>query len=52
MRDIGAPVYVVDDDASVREAVEGLVRSAGLSAKTFPSAQEFLASTPVEVPSC
>ena len=45
-------VYVVDDDASVREAVEGLVRSAGLSAKTFQSAQEFLASAPGELPSC
>src|SRR5208283_4205577 len=52
MRDTGAPVYVVDDDPSVREAVEGLVRSAGFSAKTFPSAQDFLASAPTEVPSC
>src|SRR5271165_2424365 len=52
MRDTGAPVYVVDDDPSVREAVEGLVRSAGLRARTFPSAQEFLASAGAEVPSC
>jgi DNA-binding NtrC family response regulator len=45
-------VYVVDDDVSVREAVEGLIRSAGLSVKTFASAQEMLASLRKELPSC
>jgi DNA-binding NtrC family response regulator len=45
-------VYVVDDDLSVREAVEGLIRSAGLSVKTFASAQEMLASLRKELPSC
>jgi FixJ family two-component response regulator len=34
-------VCVIDDDASVREAVEGLLRSAGLRVETFVSAQEF-----------
>jgi len=43
-------VYVVDDDASVREAVESLIRSAGLSARTFPSAEAFFAAG--ELPSC
>ena len=38
-----APVYVVDDDASVRDAVGRLVRSAGWTVETFASAQEFLA---------
>jgi len=52
MLDTGAPVYVVDDDASVREAVEGLVRSAGLRAKSFVSAQDYLASAAGEIPSC
>ena len=47
-----APVYVVDDDASVREAVGRLVRSAGWKAETFASAQEFLASPWADVPSC
>ena len=47
-----APVYVVDDDPSVREAVESLVRSAGLTVQTFASAQEFLATPRKNVPSC
>jgi FixJ family two-component response regulator len=34
-------VFVVDDDVSVREALEGLIRSAGLRVETFASAQEF-----------
>src|SRR6185503_17222072 len=45
-------VYVVDDDESVREAVGGLVRSAGLRVQTFSSAQEFLAFPRPDVPSC
>jgi DNA-binding NtrC family response regulator len=52
MTDTGSPVYIVDDDASVREAVESLVRSAGFRAETFASAQEFLASPRPHVPSC
>src|ERR1700754_3859619 len=46
------PVYVVDDDASVRDAVGRLVRSGGWRVETFPSAQEFLASPWADVPSC
>jgi DNA-binding NtrC family response regulator len=45
-------VYVVDDDPSVCEALGSLLRSAGFSVQTFPSAQEFLASKRVDVPSC
>src|SRR5208282_3081912 len=52
MTDTAPPIYVVDDDASVREAVESLVRSAGFRAETFASAQEFLASPRPNVPSC
>ncbi len=47
-----APVYVVDDDASVRDAVARLVRSAGWAVETFASAREFLASAWADVPSC
>jgi FixJ family two-component response regulator len=47
-----ATVFVVDDDASVREALAGLIRSAGLKVQTFASAQEFLAHLPADVPGC
>src|SRR6266446_9777672 len=52
MKTIETSVYVVDDDASVREAVESLIRSAGFSVRTFASAHEFLATPRAEVPSC
>jgi len=52
MSDTGALVYVVDDDPSAREGLAGLIRSAGLKAKTFASAQEFLATPRPEAPSC
>jgi DNA-binding NtrC family response regulator len=42
MKNTLAPVCVVDDDASIREAVGGLIRSAGWKARTFKSANEFL----------
>jgi DNA-binding NtrC family response regulator len=45
-------IYVVDDDDSVREAIGGLVRSAGLTVQTFASAQEFVAFPRPDVPSC
>ena len=47
-----ARVYVVDDDASVREAVGSLIRSAGLRVETFASAQEFLTSRRANTPNC
>jgi FixJ family two-component response regulator len=37
-------ISVVDDDESVRESLESLIRSAGLAAKVFASAEEFLNS--------
>jgi FixJ family two-component response regulator len=45
-------VFVVDDDASVREALGGLVRSAGLAVTTYATAQEFLAVPRIDGPSC
>src|SRR5438132_5269836 len=47
-----AIVFVVDDDASVREGLGSLIRSAGLEVETFASAQEFLARSRADVPSC
>src|SRR5450755_1622565 len=45
-------VLVVDDDISVRESLELLLRHEGLDVETFVSAQEFLNRPPVTVPSC
>jgi FixJ family two-component response regulator len=45
-------VSIVDDNASVREATRGLVRSAGFNAVTFASAEEFLESDHVIDTSC
>ena len=45
-------VFIVDDDASVREALSSLVRSIGLQVKTFSSAGEFLRQSNADAPSC
>ena len=45
-------VYVVDDDASVREALSSLLRSMGLEVQTFGSAEEFLAGQVSERAAC
>ena len=45
-------VYVVDDDPSVRKALERLLRSGGYETKTFASALEFMDYNPPYVPSC
>jgi FixJ family two-component response regulator len=45
-------VFVVDDDISVRESLELLIRSAGWEPETFESAQEFLSRPRVSVPNC
>ncbi len=46
------PVYVVDDDSSVRESLGRLVRSVGWPVETFSSAREFLDSRWASQPSC
>jgi FixJ family two-component response regulator len=45
-------IFVVDDDVSVRESLDLLIRHEGLEVETFTSAQEFLARPRVSVPSC
>ena len=45
-------VFIVDDDVSVRSALESLIGSAGWVAETFASAQEFLRRPRVAAPSC
>ena len=52
MSEPDATVFVVDDDASIRQALASLIRSAGLKVESFSSAQEFLARPPADVPGC
>lgn len=47
-----AIVFIVDDDISVRESLELLVKNEGWQAETFASAQEFLDRPRVLIPSC
>jgi FixJ family two-component response regulator len=52
MLDVGPIVFVVDDDISVRESLELLIRFEGWQPETFASAQEFLKRPRVLVPNC
>jgi RNA polymerase sigma factor (sigma-70 family) len=45
-------VFVIDDDASVRDAVADLLRSVGLGAESFGSTREFLQSNRPDAPGC
>src|SRR3954447_16777783 len=45
-------VYIVDDDASMREALEGLIREVGWHPFAFESAQQFLSQARSLSPSC
>ncbi len=45
-------VFVVDDDAEVRKALDSLIRSVGLRVELFGSAQAFLDRKPPDVASC
>jgi FixJ family two-component response regulator len=45
-------VFVVDDDAGVRAAIQGLLKSAGLRCESFRSAEEFLRKNRPDGPSC
>jgi FixJ family two-component response regulator len=50
--DTDAMVFVVDDDAPLRESLQNLIRSVGLRVEAFASAQEFLDRPRPEVPGC
>jgi FixJ family two-component response regulator len=47
-----ATVFVVDDDVSVRAAIQGLLKSVGLRCECFETAEEFLRRNRPEGPSC
>jgi FixJ family two-component response regulator len=52
MTEAAPVVFVVDDDPSVRRAIQRLVESVGLQVELFASAQEFLRSERPNAPSC
>ena len=45
-------VIVIDDDPSVREGLDGLLRSVGLQVSAYGSVSEFLDAKPVDGPAC
>jgi FixJ family two-component response regulator len=47
-----ATVFIIDDDASVRESIQDLLESLGLHSESFGTAEEFLRSKRPEGPSC
>jgi FixJ family two-component response regulator len=49
---LGSVVFVVDDDASIRDALSNLLRSAGMRVETYASAAEFLRRPETECASC
>jgi FixJ family two-component response regulator len=50
--DVEPIVFVVDDDQSVREGIQSLLTSAGLSVDTFPTAKMFLNHPHPDRPTC
>ena len=52
MSETDGVVFVVDDDAEMRESLKNLIRSVGLRVEVFPSAPQFLQSKRPDVPGC
>jgi FixJ family two-component response regulator len=53
MKSPGLPtVFIIDDDRSVRQAIQDLVESVGLRCESFAAAQEFLSRKPTDGPCC
>ena len=52
MNKIDPPVCVVDDDSSIREAIEGLLRAEGIQVETYGTAREFLTRARAEPAGC
>ena len=47
-----ALISIVDDEESIREAIESLLRSVGFRTQTFASAEQFLQSDQIETTAC
>ena len=52
MKNADPIVFVVDDDAAVRDAIKDLLESVGMRVETFGSGAEFLAKHPTDGPCC
>jgi FixJ family two-component response regulator len=52
VKETEATVFIVDDDAQVRESLKDLIRSVGLRVELFASAQEFLRGQHPDAPTC
>src|ERR1700744_4290998 len=48
----GSTIFIVDDDAMVRESIAGFLKSVGLHSQAFGSPQEFLDSQRPDGPAC
>jgi FixJ family two-component response regulator len=48
----GPTVFIIDDDAAVRESIQGLLKSVGLRSESFESPRHFLRSLRSDGPSC
>src|ERR1700704_5189085 len=52
MKDDRPIIFVIDDDSSIRVALEDLLGSAGFEAQSFASTVEFLRSDRPDAPAC
>src|SRR5207302_913950 len=52
MPPVAPTVFVIDDDALVRAAIQGMMKSVGLRSEAFATPQEFLRSQRPDGPSC
>jgi FixJ family two-component response regulator len=52
MKELEPIVFVIDDDALIREGIQSLIRSIGLRAETFASARDFMAEKRPDAPAC
>ena len=52
MKEVDPVVFVIDDDALIREGIQSLVRSVGLRAEIFESADDFMRAKRPDAPAC
>ncbi|MGB0123273.1 MAG: response regulator transcription factor [Silvibacterium sp.] len=52
MREPDPIVFVIDDDALIRDGIESLIKSIGIRVETFPSARDFMLARRPDAPAC